>query len=195
MGSGLYSDDFFWRGSHNTMTYLRPKNILGWIARPWSKCQGKSLNYQYYIRDIQVIDIRVRFWKGHWVLSHGWARYSDNEDILYILRNFAISRDIALRILVEGNPGEDALRELGKILDDPEMKLGYFPVRLKRDWDRVLFQGTLPEVLFYQPVSSMDRHWFWVPVRIYHWFFQRFGVKRDKFSIDSKYKGVLEDFI
>ena len=194
MGSGLHSNNILW-GSHNTMTYLKPENILGWIARPWSKCQGKSLNYQYYIRDIQVIDIRVRFWKGHWVLCHGWMRLSDNEDILYILRNFAASKGIALRILVEGNPGEDALRELGKILDDPEMKVGYFPVRLKRDWDRILFSGTLPEVLFYQPVSSRSRHWFWVPVRVYHWFFQRFGVKRDKFSIDSKYKGILEDFI
>ena len=194
MGSGLYSNNILW-GSHNTMTYLRPKNILGWIARPWSKCQGKSLNYQYYIRDIQVIDIRVRFWKGHWVLCHGWMRLSDDEGILYILRNFAIARGIALRILVEGNPVEDALRELGKILDNPEMKLGYFPVRLKRDWNRILFSGTLPDVLFYQPVSSMSRYWFWVPVRVYHWFFQRFGVKRDKFSIDSKYKGILEDFI
>lgn len=192
MGAGLYSNNILW-GSHNTMTYLRPKNILGWIARPWSKCQGKSLNYQYYIRDIQVIDIRVRFWKGHWVLSHGYARYSDNSDILYILRDFAIAKGIALRILVEGNPDEDALRDLGKILDN--LELGYYPVRLKRDWNRILFIGTLPEVLFYQPVSSLSRYWFWVPVRVYHWFFQRFGIKRDKFSIDPKYKGVLEDFI
>lgn len=192
MGSGLHSNNILW-GSHNTMTYLRPRNILGWIARPWSKCQERSLISQYYLRNIQVIDIRVRFWKGHWVLSHGWMRLSDNEDILYILRDFAIGRDIALRILVEGNPDGDVLRDLGKILDDPE--LGYYPVRLKRDWDRILFSGTLPDVLFYQPVSSMSRHWFWVPVRVYHWFFQRFGIKRDKFSIDPKYKGVLEDFI
>lgn len=192
MGSGLHSNNILW-GSHNTMTYLKPKNILGWIARPWSQCQGNSLNYQYWIRGIQVIDIRVRFWKGHWVLSHGWMRLSDNENILYILRDFAIARDIALRILVEGNPDEDALRELGKILDDSE--LGYYPVRLKRDWDRILFSGTLPEVLFWQPVSSLSKYWFWVPARIYHWFFQRFSIKRDKFSIDPKYKGILDDFI
>lgn len=192
METGLHSNNILW-GSHNTMTYLRPRNILGWIARPWSQCQGRSLNYQYWLRGIRVIDIRVRFWKGHWVLSHGWARYSENEDILYILRYFAIGKGIALRILVEGNPDEDALRDLGKILDDPE--LGYYSVRLKRDWDRILFSGTLPDVLFYQPVSSLSRYWFWVPVRVYHWFFQRFGVKRDKFSIDPKYNGVLEDFI
>lgn len=193
MGAGLYSNNIFLWGSHNTMTYLRPRNILGWIAQPWSKCQGRSLISQYYLRNIQVIDIRVRFWKGDWVLSHGWCRYSDNSDILYILRDFAIAKGIALQILVEGNPDEDALRDLGKILDD--LELGYYPVRLKRDWNQILFQGTLPEVLFYQPVSSLSRYWFWVPVRVYHWFFQRFGIKRDKFSIDSKYKGVLEDFI
>lgn len=34
-------------GSHNSMSYLPPKNLWGKITRLWNKCQDKTITEQY----------------------------------------------------------------------------------------------------------------------------------------------------
>lgn len=49
-------------GSHNTLSYLPPKNLWGKITRPWNKCQNKNLEEQVNA-DIDYLDIRINFIK------------------------------------------------------------------------------------------------------------------------------------
>ena len=34
-------------GSHNSMSYLPPKNLWGKMTRPWNKCQNQNIREQY----------------------------------------------------------------------------------------------------------------------------------------------------
>lgn len=48
-------------GSHNTLSYLPPKNLWGKITRLWNKCQDKTLEEQY--RDgVEYFDIRINLY-------------------------------------------------------------------------------------------------------------------------------------
>ena len=69
-------------GSHNTLSYLPPKNLWGKITRPWNKCQDKNLEEQVNA-GIDYLDIRINFYKDEkWHFVHNRVDYGVvNNDI------------------------------------------------------------------------------------------------------------------
>lgn len=56
-------------GSHNSLTYLPAKTLVGKLLIPWTRCQNKTLVEQY-IAGIRYFDIRVRFNNGNCEIVH-----------------------------------------------------------------------------------------------------------------------------
>lgn len=69
-------------GSHNTLSYLPPKNLWGKITRPWNKCQDKTIEEQVNA-GIDYFDIRIDFYKDKkWHFVHNRVDYGVvNNDI------------------------------------------------------------------------------------------------------------------
>lgn len=61
-------------GSHNSMSFLPPKNLWGKITKPWSKCQNLNL-YEQWEKGVRMFDIRVRIIDGVWHLVHNKVDY------------------------------------------------------------------------------------------------------------------------
>lgn len=79
-------------GSHNTLSYLPPKNLWGKITRPWNKCQDKTLAEQY--RDgIEYFDIRINLYinsnnEYEWHFVHNRVDYGVvNENVWKAIGN------------------------------------------------------------------------------------------------------------
>ena len=56
-------------GSHNTLSYLSPKKWWAWFTIPWSRCQEKDLDWQYFC-GVRYFDIRLRLIHGEWHFVH-----------------------------------------------------------------------------------------------------------------------------
>ena len=69
-------------GSHNTLSYLPPKNLWGKITRPWNKCQDKSIEEQVNV-GVDYFDIRIDFYNDNkWHFVHNRVDYGlVNNDI------------------------------------------------------------------------------------------------------------------
>lgn len=69
-------------GSHNTLSYLPPKNLWGKITRPWNKCQDRTIEEQVNA-GIEYFDIRIDFYNdGKWHFVHNRVDYGVvNNDI------------------------------------------------------------------------------------------------------------------
>lgn len=79
------------KGSHNTMTYLKPRKWWMWLGRFMSKCQKLSIEEQYD-KGAVWFDIRISFLKSKDgcnkpIFSHGLMDYKgrDVESVLHFL--------------------------------------------------------------------------------------------------------------
>lgn len=72
-------------GTHNTMSYLRPKNILMYIGYPFAQCQTLSLEQQIEL-GCEYFDFRVRY-NDNEVLRffHGGCEFKSKHTVLYYL--------------------------------------------------------------------------------------------------------------
>lgn len=66
-------------GSHNSMSYLSPRNLWGKITRPWNKCQDKTLVEQYRA-GVNYFDIRINLYPNsigefEWHFVHNKVDY------------------------------------------------------------------------------------------------------------------------
>lgn len=86
-------------GSHNTMSYLPPKNLWGVITIPWSRCQSKTLQEQYDA-GVRFFDIRVCKIKGAWHYVHNKVDY-DKADLQALTDFFKSHADTYLRLIYD----------------------------------------------------------------------------------------------
>lgn len=61
-------------GSHNSFSYLPPKNLWGKITRRWNKCQDKSI-VQQYEAGVQYFDVHIRYIGNNWHYVHNKVDY------------------------------------------------------------------------------------------------------------------------
>lgn len=70
-------------GSHNSMSYLPPRNILGKITRLWNKCQDKTITEQYN-NGVDYFDIRINFYNDNeWHFVHNKVDYGVINDNIW----------------------------------------------------------------------------------------------------------------
>ena len=70
-------------GSHNSMSYLPPKNLWGKITRLWNKCQDKTIEEQFN-KGIDYFDIRIDFYSDNdWHFVHNKVDYGVVNDNIW----------------------------------------------------------------------------------------------------------------
>lgn len=94
------------KGTHNTMTYLKPRKWWMYLFVPFSKCQRVDLKKQAEF-GARYFDFRVRYVNGELVFAHGLVEYK--ADVFFTLRQL---RDMnispVVRIGYEGDLKEDS---------------------------------------------------------------------------------------
>lgn len=179
-------------GTHNSMTYLKPKK---WYLYPFqfiARCQNLTIQEQYN-KGIRTFDIRISYDKNNIAeFRHGLISYKGN--VYSILEWLNSQRDpIKVRILLE-ELKESSLKETLFIKDLHEWitlfpNISFYEGRRKFDWKQLI---TLPSLETVQLISSMqgnkiDDLWPWLYAKLHN----KKNVKQ-YFDCD---KLVLLDFI
>ncbi len=157
-------------GSHNSMTYLKPRHWYGWLMIPFARCQNKTLAEQYKA-GARCFDLRIRpDMKHSFSFAHGFMEMSDGLAIgIDPLYSMAVrdNEKVYIRIILEdvgmNYPAEAASEWFVNIC---ESFARYYPMftffegRRKSDWKLLYDFPFKPKVQ--QFVSSMadDARWY-----------------------------------
>ena len=129
--------------SHNTMSYLTPKNWLDRILAFTARCQSKSIYEQIERYGVQLVDLRFKFdKKGNVCFAHGAIEYKSDinfiDDILGYLNTY---KDFPARVMFE-NKGNDVRAEKYfiewcKRIEEKFPNIKFFGGRNKWTWKEV----------------------------------------------------------
>lgn len=185
-------------GTHNSMTYLKPKRWYLYPFRFIARCQSLAIDEQYK-RGIRLFDIRISYDKdNNSEFRHGSMAFKgDVYKTLEWLNNQ--SEPVKIRILLEENK-ESLTKEVLFVKDIAQFKreftnLTFYEGRRKFDWKKV---ATLPDLEVIQLVSSMqgnkiDDIWPWLYAKLHN------KKNLNKFTEEYKYVvdhiPILLDFI
>ena len=147
-------------GSHNSMSYLKPKYWYLYPFKWMAQCQNKNIKYQYDL-GIRYFDIRIRFAEdGTPEFAHGLISYEG--DVLTTLKELnKFGENVQVRLILE----------LTKETPDTERQVSLFRGccaawvkrfrnikfhcgRRKYDWE-IVYRFKNPEPELDQKVSSM----------------------------------------
>lgn len=155
-------------GTHNSMTYLKPKK---WYLYPFqfiAKCQNKTIEEQYEKYNVRLFDIRITYdKKGIPEFRHGSMAYKG--DVYSILKYINSKEEpVKIRILLEEshyNPTNECLfvKDICRF-QALYPHLTFYEGRRKYDWKQIV---NLPTLEVTQIVSSMqgnklDDLWPWL---------------------------------
>lgn len=77
-------------GTHNSMTYLKPASIWGWLGRFIVKCQSLTIQEQLDA-GVRIFDLRIRKNDNHeWVFAHGMVEFKGEHpiDVLVLINSY-----------------------------------------------------------------------------------------------------------
>lgn len=181
--------------SHDTMTYLKPKQWYLYPFRFTAKCQSKSIEKQYEQYGIRYFDLRVSYDKNNQIeFCHGSMRFKGNvEEVLEYLNNKG--EEVWIRFILEGNETTFKFKYLFhqeviplvkshlktlfkkdcKRFEEKYTNLKFHNGRSKWDW-KVVYKFKNSEPSLDQKVSSMTWKIFddWCP-----WFYAKLMNKKN----------------
>lgn len=148
-------------GSHDTMTANSPKNWVGYITLPFSRCQSKSVK-ELYDLGVRCFDLRVSFRNGEPIFKHSIVKFkgSPHETIKEINK----LGDCYVRVLLEDirdiPENEQNFKELCKFWEDTYTDIKFFQGNRRCDWKQVYTFENNPTLV--QHVGSMadDARWY-----------------------------------
>ena len=136
-------------GSHNSVSYAKPKKWWMFPFRFMAKCQSKSIKEQYEEYGVRLFDLRIKFNKnGKASFAHGLIEYDIKiDDVL----NYLNALDpIPVRILLENKEGEfeKEFKQWCKETKKQYPKIKFFGGRNKYSWKEIYkFKYKGPEYL------------------------------------------------
>lgn len=153
-------------GSHNSMTYLNPKYIWGWVMIPFARCQSKSWMEQYNA-GIRCFDLRVKidrldncFTFAHGLLMLKGSVISTIQDIVRVAKGD--NNTVYFRIIYEGkfrnNDDKNRFVELCSMLD--KLYGNFFEGREKKGWNLVYDFEYKPKLTQYVSSMAPDVRWY-----------------------------------
>ena len=167
--------------SHNSMTYLQPKQWYLYPFRFMVRCQSKSIEEQYEKYGIRYFDLRVRYTDvGEIEFAHGLMSFKgDVRKVLDYLDSF--NEEVWVRFLLEITDNDLVAFQEENFIRDCEMFELLFPNlkfhngRRKFDW-KVVYKFKNEEPTLDQNVSSMTWKIFddWCP-----WFYAKIMNKKN----------------
>lgn len=155
-------------GSHNSLTYLKPKK---WYLKPlafMAKCQGVDYRSQYQEHNIRLFDLRICFNKKNALeVRHGMMVYDISENGVLEFINFLNTKgDCYVRIILEENniqkkksyakKSEECFIAYCEFLEKSFPDVKFFCGRRKYDW-KCLYQFKNNEVPMLDMYSSTTR--------------------------------------
>lgn len=126
--------------SHNSMSYLTPKN---WICRPiafTARCQSKTIYEQYEKYGCRLFDLRFKFnKKGEVHFAHGAIEYKGGMDFIKEVLSFLNEKELPVRIVYENNDGEyeQEFYDWCKWIEETYPKAKWFAGRNKWTWKQI----------------------------------------------------------
>lgn len=185
-------------GSHNSMSYLKPKKWYLYPFRFIAKCQNKTIQEQYEEYKVRVFDIRIAYNKnGIPEFRHGTMSFKGVtlEEILEYLNKKRTKPYV--RLILELNKcNKDTTRQTFLFKQDCQRfqdtytNIRFFGAFRKFDWEQI-FEFKLKDLDINQKVSSMqgnkiDDLWPWLYAKL-----------NNKKSIKegTKHKCLMLDFI
>lgn len=134
-------------GSHNTMTYLKPRKWWMWLGRFMAKCQSKTIQEQYDA-GARWFDLRIvmKPKKSHCFdiyFAHGITEFKG--DIHEVLRFLNGKDDAFCRIILERGDNIEAFKEFAKLTMVVYSNLKVTQIAKKGDWGSI----TTPNAIYY----------------------------------------------
>lgn len=151
-------------GSHDTMTYLKPKRWWLYPFRFIARCQRVSIEEQYEKYGIKLFDIRVKYNKKHkiWEFAHGSMVYKGKtpQEVFEFLNSK--NEGIYIRLVLEYNSPVKNMDDISEYFvkqciewREQYSNLFFFEFRRKYDWKRLYTYDEMHEPTIYQAISSM----------------------------------------
>ena len=143
-------------GSHNSMSYAKPKK---WWMIPFkfmAKCQSVSIFDQYYKYGVRMFDLRVKFKKdGSLCFAHGLMEY--NTDIDEILSFLNSVDKVDVRIIQENKKGqfENRFIQWCQKIRKKYPNIKFFGGRNKDSW-KVVYKFAYQGPTFLDKYSSVN---------------------------------------
>lgn len=152
------------QGSHNTMTYLKPKY---WIFNLFSfiwKCQNKNIFKQY--SSTQVFDLRITFDDNVPCFAHGIVKLK-GASVIGILEALNNLGNCKVRIILEESKYNKNTTNntilfkafVTKWIDEYE-HIEFFEGTRKYDWFKIMNNKVKLNPKYIQKISSMDGKWY-----------------------------------
>lgn len=167
--------EFIFFGSHNTMTYLRPKHGWMFLGLPIARCQKKDYKEQWKA-GARVFDLRVYYDTDTraWGFAHGLMDFKVEEcveDVVEWLAHRALTAQepAYIRIILEKWTCEAQCHYFAKWCESIEKLYNYIPYvafiggNRKGDWKKLYtFATDIDDCYNNQWVSSMaeDARWY-----------------------------------
>lgn len=195
-------------GSHNTMTYLNPSNLLLYLGHLiMAKCQSKTWEEQIEAGS-RVLDIRVfpeydKYNNVIWRYGHGLVKFSKSEspNIYLVAKTLnekakLTHQDYFMRIILEKCKSETDVQNfvtLCKSLEDEFTNVKFLGGNRKSDWKKCYnFSSGITDNDVFQPVSSMAKDTKWYE-KLCPWLYAK---RMNKANKDKMKNGInLFDFI
>lgn len=86
-------------GSHNSLSYLKPRRLLDLFTLPWSKCQNKNIRKQYET-GVRYFDIRIKLNKGNWHFVHNIVDFGIEKSDVYDYLN-RVKEKVYIRVILD----------------------------------------------------------------------------------------------
>ena len=191
-------------GSHNTMSFLRPKYFWLRPFRFMARCQNKHLISQYYL-GARLFDMRLVFDKhGKPHFAHGLMTYKTDTDrfvpaVFSWLNDMADGDTIWVRVINERNKNKDKFISYCKRLQHDYPCVKFFGGINKKDWKQIYDFGygspTFVDKYASQNNDIFGRGTGWHWDDIWPWIYARLHNKKwiEKFAKAPGY--LMIDFI
>lgn len=153
-------------GTHNSMTYLRPKQWWGYLFIPFWRCQNKTIREQWDA-GVRCFDLRITFEKyGKPVFAHGIVKLKgDVYNTIYNIRHLSNIKNeqVYVRLVCECKSDNENIAALFKTLCfriDKFTKAIPFEGRRKGDWKLLYDFQYKPKLNQFVGSMAPDARWY-----------------------------------
>lgn len=190
-------------GSHNSLTYAKPKHWWGYLAIPFARCQNINLVNQYK-HGIRCFDIRVRPSNDSDYLEFGHGIMSISETLINDINkvySMSISdkEKVYIRLILEDiysdknkEKNEQWFIDFALSFENNYPFFIFFEGRRKSDWKKLVNFKSGYEPRLEQNVSSISETARWYE-KLIPWFYAK--RTNDTFKPDKNSDIILYDFI
>lgn len=190
--------------SHNTMTYLKPSNILLYPFRFIARCQKLSLDEQIN-QGVRLFDFRISFnKKGNPVFTHGLMKFKlpkgiSMHSILFQLDCLACKEDVWVRIINEKDKDYECFSLYCNAIENSYKNIKFYGGYNKKGWKLLYsFKNQQPNVI--DKYASWNNDVFnrgtgWLFDDIWPWIYAKLNNKKWRKKYANFDGFLMQDFI